>query len=368
MDSRKPTPKAPCFGVAHSPRCRVPMRVPAALRTSTPAPARALGLRPGRLSSPGLGVPLEAGLACNREGAPTNLISRSAPTPGRARQAREGEVAPGLPATAAPLSRQEKFSRRGQACPLHPENARVRRLGAESAELRSEERRGEGTGTGGARTHNLAPGQPSPPPQHRPRLPRLSPFLLPPPPSPGRGAPWAPGRTDPAGVSSACASALQRLPPPGAPTFLPRTRAAREGAGGGRRQRSREEEKDSKEERTVPGEKPAPAAAVSTPPFLPTPKTRRWRRQLRKEAPVFQRHSELEYRPPRSGDSGRSAAVGSIGARSPGAGQAAGPAPSRRAGMRGRAPRRPITIRLPPGPPRACLPQPRQEEDLRRLL
>lgn len=51
-------------------------------------------------------------------------------------------------------------------------------------------------------------------------------------------------------------------------------------------------------------------------------------------------------------------AAGSIGAGSHGAEQAAGPASSRRSGMRGRAPRRPITTRRSQGPPRVGLPEP----------
>ncbi|XP_078303700.1 uncharacterized protein LOC132680145 [Panthera onca] len=63
---------------------------------------------------------------------------------------------------------------------------------------------------------------------------------------------------------------------------------------------------------------------------------RRWRRQLRNEAPVLQRHSALLQRPPRAGGNCRGeAAAGSIRARSPGAEQAAGPAHSRRAGWGG---------------------------------
>uniref|UniRef100_A0A2K5S749 Uncharacterized protein n=1 Tax=Cebus imitator TaxID=2715852 RepID=A0A2K5S749_CEBIM len=93
------------------------------------------------------------------------------------------------------------------------------------------------------------------------------------------------------------------------------------------------------------------------PSLFPAPQTRRWRRQRRKEAPVLQRHLALQHHPPRAGgDSGGAAAAGSIGACSPGAEQAADPAPSRRAEMRGRAPRRPITVRRPRCPPRACLP------------
>lgn len=48
--------------------------------------------------------------------------------------------------------------------------------------------------------------------------------------------------------------------------------------------------------------------------------------------------------------------------------QTAGPAPSRRAGIKGRAHRRRITARLPPGPPRVCLPAPGLWGDLRQLL
>lgn len=148
---------------------------------------------------------------------------------------------------------------------------------------------------------------------------------------------------------------LSRPPPP-----LPSPSRARAARGGRRGRAAPGGGKPREEERTVPGEEPAPAAAVEHP-LLPAPRTRRWRRQPRKEEPVPQRHSALLYRPPRAGgdggggSGGGAAAVGSIGARSPGAGQPAGPAPSRRAGMRGRAPWRPITARRPPGPPSACL-------------
>ncbi|XP_055153862.1 E3 ubiquitin-protein ligase RNF217 [Symphalangus syndactylus] len=93
------------------------------------------------------------------------------------------------------------------------------------------------------------------------------------------------------------------------------------------------------------------------PSLFPAPQMRRWRRKRQKEAPVLQRHLALQHRPPRAEeDSGGAAAAGSIGARSPRAERAAGPAPSRRSEMRGRAPGCPITARRPPCPPRACLP------------
>lgn len=90
------------------------------------------------------------------------------------------------------------------------------------------------------------------------------------------------------------------------------------------------------------------------PSLLPAPKTRRWRRQLWKEAPIPQRNSALLHRPPRAeGDSRGSAAAGSIGARTPEPSSSwPRPVPTRRA--EGRAPRSPITAHRPPGPPRSA--------------
>uniref|UniRef100_A0A8C9AHW3 Uncharacterized protein n=1 Tax=Prolemur simus TaxID=1328070 RepID=A0A8C9AHW3_PROSS len=168
-------------------------------------------------------------------------------------------------------------------------------------------------------------------------------------------------------VSPDRASARRPLLPPAAPTFpLPDPGCAgrAQGAGGssaGRRKR-RARRRGPSPERSPLQLQPG---ALS---LFPAPQTRRWRRQPREEAPVPQRHLALQHRPPRAGDEGGSAAAGSIGARSPRAERAAGPAPSRRAGLRGRAPRRPIRARRPLGPPRVCLPVPPRWEDLRRLL
>ena len=201
-----------------------------------------------------------------------------------------------------------------------------------------------------AGTAGPAPVAPTPPPPTEPL------------PAAAAAAEAGPGCTPGAGTHESGRSFLRvRVRPPAPPAPHRPFRSALgpglrwEGAGGGRRRRA-EEEKESKE-RTFPGEKPAPAAAAS--PLPPAPQMRRWRRQLRKETPVLQRHSALLHRPPRAGgDGGGAVAAGSIGAGSPGAEQAAGPASSRRAGMRGRAPRRPITTRRLQGPPRVGLPEP----------
>ncbi|XP_053425132.1 serine/arginine repetitive matrix protein 3, partial [Nycticebus coucang] len=132
-------------------------------------------------------------------------------------------------------------------------------------------------------------------------------------------------------------------------------RGGRRGAGGSsawRRKRRARRRGPSPERSPLQPQQRAPSV-------LPAPQTRRWRRQLREEAPVLQRHLALQHRLPPTGEGGATAA-GSIGARSPRAPRAAGPAPSRRAGMRRRAPRRPIRARRPLGPPRVCLPVPRR--------
>lgn len=92
------------------------------------------------------------------------------------------------------------------------------------------------------------------------------------------------GRTARAGVPRE----RVRSPASGAPTrrpYLPlaasgRAQGVGEGAGGwGGRAALRGKKEENPEERTVPGEKPAPAAAAS-PSLLPAPRARRWRLQL----------------------------------------------------------------------------------------
>lgn len=335
---------------AHPSRARA--RVPAALLTSSLELPRALGLRPGPLPSPGLAVPARRTAGEQGKGPHKLAFLQGSGYPvERAEQSEERSLPDFLPPPPR-LSRQEKFSRQGQACPPRPENARVPRLRGRACGAGSEERAEEGTGPGGAVPHNLAPGHPGPPPQHRPRVPAGAPSC--------RGYCGGPAGVHPVRRGAAIQDfpqgvrpipGLSRPPPP-----LPSPSRARAARGGRRGRAAPGGGKQSEEERTVLGEEPAPAAAVEHP-LLPAPRTRRWRRQPRKEEPVPQRHSALQYRPPRAGGDGGggAAADGSIGARSPGAGQPAGPAPYRRAGMRGRAPWRPITVRRPPGPPSACL-------------
>lgn len=263
---------------------------------------------------------------------------------------RKGRCLDFLPPSPRP-SRQEKFSRLGQACPLHPGGAGLEALGS-VARSWVQGTVGKEIRSGRAGPHNLAPGQPGPPPRYSPRLPGLSPFLLPPPPPPlrpGRRAPRERGLTGRARVSSKRASTSRLLPPPADPSSPfsdPGCAGRAQGAGGGGARR--------RKRRATGGPSPerSPLQLQPRVPSLPpAPQTRRWRRQLRKETPVLQRHSVLLHRPPQAGDSGGAVAAGSVGARSPGAEQAAGPAPSRRAGMRGRAPWRPITTRRPPARP-----------------
>lgn len=233
-------------------------------------------------------------------------------------------------------------------------SARVPRLQGRACSAGSEERaRRRRNWTWRRRAPQLSAGTPRPAPATPPPRSRRSPFLPRLLRGPGRGAPWVPGRCDPR-LSSGCVPVPRPLPAPSRrPLPSPsRARAAR----GGRRGRAAPGggKAEQGEDRPRRG---ARSSCSPEHPFLPAPKTRRWRRRSRKEEPLPQRHSALLDRPPRAeGDgSGGAAAAGSIGARSPGAGQPAGPAPSRRAGMRGRAPWRPITARRPPGPPSACL-------------
>lgn len=139
-------------------------------------------------------------------------------------------------------------------------------------------------------------------------------------------------------------------PAPRRPFLSPPGPGLRKEGAGGRQQQRAEEEKESKE-RTVPGEKPAPAAAAS-----PLPPSRPANTEMAAVAAKGRAGSPAPLgapnRPPLTeGDSSGAAAAGSISARSPGAEQPAGPAPSRRVGMKGRVPPRPITARRLPGPP-----------------
>uniref|UniRef100_A0A8C0CGD4 Uncharacterized protein n=1 Tax=Balaenoptera musculus TaxID=9771 RepID=A0A8C0CGD4_BALMU len=113
-------------------------------------------------------------------------------------------------------------------------------------------------------------------------------------------------------VSSERASARRRLPPPTAlfaqlsdPGCAGRAQGA--GGGGARRRKRRA--------RRGPSPEKSPLQLQPRVPSLPpAPQMRRWRRQLRKETPVLQRHSALLHRPPRAGgDGGGAVAAGSIG-------------------------------------------------------
>lgn len=261
---------------------------------------------------------------------------------GKRDRRRRGRCPDFLPPPPRP-SQQEKFSRQGQACPPSPGGASLA-APEPAARTRVRGAEGKGIGPGAARPHNLAPGRPGPPPWHRPRLSPFLPLRLP---RPGGGAHWARGRTDRAGVSSQRESASPAprhpfLSPPG-PGLRRRVQGA--GAGGARRRKRRT--------RGRSAERSPLQLQPRVPSLLPAPKTRRWRRQLRKEAPVPQRHSALLHRPPRAeGDSRGWAAAGSIGARTPESSSSwPRPVPTRRA--EGRAPRSPITARRPPGPPRS---------------
>ncbi|XP_074211020.1 uncharacterized protein LOC141575530 [Camelus bactrianus] len=198
------------------------MRVRAALRTFSPAP---LAFAPARRPP------------CGR----ASLLSASTRQGARGRQ-RRGRCPDFLPPSPPPR-RQEKFSRRGQACPLHPGGAGSAAPGPAAPTWR--------------RDGGPAPTAPPPPPPTEP-LPAA--------------AEAGPGYTPGAGTHGSGRSFLRALvrppasPAPRRPFLYPLGPGLRrEGAGGGRWRRA-EEEKES-EGRTVPGEKPVPAAAASP---LPT--------------------------------------------------------------------------------------------------
>lgn len=124
---------------------------------------------------PGAGRPCKADSWGAKQRSPQTCSPAGQRYPvGRAEQSEERSLLDFLPPPPR-LSRQEKFSRQGQACPPRPENARVPRLRDRACGAGSEERAEEGTGPGGAVPHNLAPGHPGPPPQHRPRVPAGAP-------------------------------------------------------------------------------------------------------------------------------------------------------------------------------------------------
>ncbi|XP_039328578.1 uncharacterized protein LOC101028331 [Saimiri boliviensis] len=316
MDSRKRPPEAPFSRAARPPRSRLRVRVPAALRTSSPAPPHALGLRPGLPPFPGPGVPREARLAVGR---------KSFLDEGRRVLLTQG--------------RRGFCSSRAGAAQLGQRNRGGRNRVARGLALQLL------SGTVGP-----APAAPPPPPPTEPLPAAAATAAAGPVCTLGSGTLGSRSFLR-AGVRSPTSPAPRRpyLSPPG-----PGLRREAQGAGGGgsagRRKRRAGRKRPSPERSPLQLQPRAPS-------LFPAPQTRRRQRQRRKEAPVFQRHLALQHRPPRArGDSGGAAAAGSIGACSPGAEQAADPAPSRRTEMRGRAPRRPITVRRPPGPPRACLP------------
>lgn len=195
----------------------------------------------GSLPSPG-GRPSPRGrLPNNEEKVPPKLAlppGTDHPAGAHGAQAGREERSPPdfLPPPPPRRSRQEKFSRQGQACPRRPENARVPRLRGRACSAARGERAEGGTGPAGAAPYNLAPGHPGPPPQRRPRLPSGAPF----PPRLPRGTPAGvrPGHRGAASQDFApgCVPDPRPLPDPAAPTFLPpsRARAAR----GGRRGRA----------------------------------------------------------------------------------------------------------------------------------
>ncbi|XP_032141177.1 uncharacterized protein LOC116556003 [Sapajus apella] len=315
MDSRKQPPEAPFSRAARPPSSRLRVRVPAALRTSSPATPHALGLRPGLQPSPGPGVPLEARLAVGRksfldEGRRVLLTQgRRGFCSSRARAAQLGQRSRGRRnRVARNLALQLLAGTVGPAPAAPPPPPPTEPLPAAAATAAAGPVSTLGSGTLGSRSFLRASVRS--PASSAPRRPYLSP--------PGPGLRWE-------------------------------AQGAGDGSAGRRRGRAG---------RKRPSPERSPLQLQPRAPSLfPAPQTRRWRRQRRKEAPVLQRHLALQHHPPRAGgDSGGAAAAGSIGACSPGAEQAADPAPSRRAEMRGRAPRRPITVRRPPCPPRACLP------------
>lgn len=287
---------------------------------------------------PGAGRPSQGETRLQPGRGPENLISSLGPAPGRANAAGGGEVAARTSCHhRLDRVRRKSFLDKGRRVLLTQEVGGFSGSGTGGAEL-GPRSRGEKNPFGRSRAPQLSAGTAGPAPAAQPPPP-LSPFLLPPPqpPRPGRQAPGARGRTDRVGVASERASTLRPLPPPAAPFFSPPGPGLRREGAGGRRQRRAEEEKESKE-RTVPGEKPAPAAAAS-----PLPPSRPANTEMAEAAAKGSAGSPAPLGAPNRqplarGESSGAAAAGSISARSPRVELPAGPAPSRRVGMRGRAP------------------------------
>lgn len=219
-------------------------------------------------------------------------------SPRRAGGAVRGEVSARLPATAATTESAGKvFSTRAGVSSAPGERAGSAAPGPSVPARGARSARKKEPDLDVAVPHNLAPGHPGPPPQHRPRVPA--------------GAPSCRGYCGgPAGVHPARRGAvIQDFPPgvrpipglsrpPAAPTF-PRSRAR--AARGGRRGRAAPGGGEQSEEERAPSPERSPLQLQpwSTPSFPPR-RTRRWRRQPRKEEPVPQRRSALPYRPPRA--------------------------------------------------------------------
>lgn len=205
--------------------------------------------------------------------------------------------------------------------------------------------------------HNLAPGHPGPPPPHRPRVPAGAPSCRGYRAGPSRGAPCAPGRCNP-GLSSGCASDPRPLPAPAAPTFPLAgrgcTRRAQGAGGAGRRQAERGGEHR-------PRRRARSSCSRGAPPSFP-PGERGdggGSRERKSRVPsATRRSSTARHEPSRRRRRQRRGGRWVNRRPEPWSWAAGWPRPSRRAGMRGRAPWRPITARRPPGPPRACLPGP----------
>lgn len=207
------------------------------------------------------------------------------------------------------------------------------------------------------RAPQLSAGTPGPTPATPPPRPRRSPFL----PRLPRGA--RPGCT-------LCAGALQSRtflrvcvrspasPGPRRPYLPPRGPGLHaEGAGGGRR---REEASRARRRARSPERSPLQLQPWSTPSFPPGERgDGGGSRERKSRVPSATRRSSTARHEPNRRRRRRRRGGRWVNRRPEPWSWAAGwPRPSRRAGMRGRAPWRPITARRPPGPPRACLPGP----------
>lgn len=218
------------------------------------------------------------------------MVSSSALVPGGASAAGRREVAALTSCHRRPESAGKVFSTRARGSSA-PRGRGFGSSGAGGAEMspRSLEERSR---SGGAGPHKLAPGLPAPPPPRGPRLPGLSPFLLPPlpPPRQGREAPCARRRADRAGVASELAAPCRPLLPPAAPSSpLPEPRCAgrAQGAGGdGARRRKRRARRGPSPERSPLQLQPQ---VPSLPPSRPA--NAEMAAAATKEAPVLQRHS-----------------------------------------------------------------------------